>query len=285
MGTMLQQRHLTAADFGGPALEGCNENLVKTRPDVVLDIHREYYKAGADIVETNSFGGTKVVLAEYQLADQAYELNYAAAKLARQAADEFSTASKPRWVLGSMGPTTKAITVTGGITFSQLEENYYEQAKALVDGGADILVLETCQDTRNVKAGLLGIQRLMRESGRKIPVMVSGTIEPMGTMLAGQTADAFWSSHLERYGQDAHFLLPERRPAQRRRQISGDAAIAGRTVGPLCQPRLVEPGGGLLRDHRGAHPGYRADGGKQAAAHNQGVRASCLLFGHRAGGG
>jgi len=92
------------------------------------------------------------------------------------------------------GTTTKAITVTGGITFRQLEENYYEQAKALIDGGADILVLETCQDTRNVKAGLLGIQRLMRESGRKIPVMVSGTIEPMGTMLAGQTADAFWSS-------------------------------------------------------------------------------------------
>src|SRR5882724_595405 len=194
MGTMLQQRHLTAADFGGPALEGCNENLVKTRPDVVLDIHREYYKAGADIVETNSFGGTSVVLAEYQLADQAYELNYTAAKLARQAADEFSNAAKPRWVLGSMGPTTKAITVTGGSTFRQLEENYYEQAKALIDGGADILVLETCQDTRNVKAGLLGIQRLMRESGRKIPVMVSGTIEPMGTMLAGQTADAFWSS-------------------------------------------------------------------------------------------
>src|SRR6185437_3851224 len=105
MGTMLQQRHLTAADFGGPALEGCNENLVKTLPDVVLDIHREYYKTGADIVETNSFGGTSVVLAEYQLADQAYELNYTAAKLARQAADEFSSSAKPRWVLGSMGPT------------------------------------------------------------------------------------------------------------------------------------------------------------------------------------
>src|SRR5947199_6243820 len=162
MGTMLQQRHLTAADFGGPALEGCNENLVKTRPDVVLDIHREYYKAGADIVETNSFGGTSVVLAEYQLADQAYELNYTAAKLARKAADESSTSTKPRWVLGSMGPTTKAITVTGGITFRQLEENYYEQAKALIDGGADILVLETCQDTPNVKAGLPGNQRRTR---------------------------------------------------------------------------------------------------------------------------
>src|SRR5438094_2103793 len=131
MGTMLQQRDVSAADFGGPALEGCNENLVKTRPDVVLDIHREYYKAGADIVETNSFGGTSVVLAEYQLADQAYELNYTAAKLARKAADESSTSTKPRWVLGSMGPTTKAITVTGGLPFPQLEENHSEQAKAL----------------------------------------------------------------------------------------------------------------------------------------------------------
>jgi 5-methyltetrahydrofolate--homocysteine methyltransferase len=194
MGTMLQQRNLTAADFGGAALEGCNENLVKTRPDVVLDIHREYFQAGADIVETNSFGGTRVVLAEYHLEDQAYDLNYAAAKLARQAADECSTSAKPRWVLGSMGPTTKTITVTGGITFLQLEEGYYEQARALVDGGADILVLETAQDTRNVKAGLLAIQRLVRELGRKIPVMVSGTIEPMGTMLAGQSADALWSS-------------------------------------------------------------------------------------------
>jgi 5-methyltetrahydrofolate--homocysteine methyltransferase len=194
MGTMLQQRNLTAADFGGPALEGCNENLVKTRPDVVLDIHREYFKAGADIVETNTFGGTRVVLAEYHLQDNAHELNFTAAQLARQAADESSTTARPRWVLGSMGPTTKAITVTGGITFRQLEENYYEQAKALVEGGADILVLETCQDTRNVKAGLLGIQRVMRDLGRKIPVMVSGTIEPMGTMLAGQTADAFLSS-------------------------------------------------------------------------------------------
>src|SRR5713101_7847989 len=157
MGTMLQQRNLTAADFGGAALEGCNENLVKTRPDVVLDIHREYFHAGADIVETNSFGGTRVVLAEYHLQDQAYDLNYTAAKLARQAADECSTSTKPRWVLGSMGPTTKAITVTGGITFRQLEEGYYDQARALVDGGADILVLETCQDTRNVKAGLLAI--------------------------------------------------------------------------------------------------------------------------------
>src|SRR5579885_969281 len=194
MGTMLQQQHLTAADFGGPALEGCNEYLVKTRPDVVLGIHRAYLEAGADIIETNTFGGTKIVLGEYHVEEQAPELNLAAARLARQAADEFSTPVKPRFVAGSMGPTTRAITVTGGVTFAQLKQNFYEQAQALVEGGADILLLETCQDTRNVKAGLLGIQQLMRELGRRIPVMVSGTIEPMGTMLAGQTADAFYAS-------------------------------------------------------------------------------------------
>ncbi|HXJ14195.1 MAG TPA: homocysteine S-methyltransferase family protein, partial [Candidatus Limnocylindrales bacterium] len=115
MGTMLQQRDLTAADFGGPALEGCNENLVRTRPDVVLDIHRKYFEAGADIVETNSFGGTPLVLAEYGLQADALELNKRSAVLARQAAEEYSTPGKPRFVAGSMGPTTKAITVTGGV--------------------------------------------------------------------------------------------------------------------------------------------------------------------------
>ncbi|MGA2725259.1 MAG: methionine synthase [Bryobacteraceae bacterium] len=194
MGTMLQQQRLTAEDFGGAALEGCNENLVRTRPDVVLGIHRAYLEAGSDVVETNSFGGTKLVLAEYGLEDAAYELNFTAAKLARQAAEEFATAARPRFVAGSMGPTTKAITVTGGVTFPQLVENFYHQARALVAGGADILLVETCQDTRNVKAALLGIERLRGEVGRPIPTMVSATIEATGTMLAGQTADAFCAS-------------------------------------------------------------------------------------------
>ena len=194
MGTMLQQARLTAADFGGPALEGCNENLVRTRPDVVLDIHRAFLAAGADIVQTNTFGGARIVLAEYQLQDSAHDLNFAAARLACQAAAEFSNPAKPRFVAGSMGPTTKSITVTGGVTFQQLEHAYYEQARALVEGGVHILALETCQDTRNVKAALLAIQRLTRELGRQIPLMISCTIEPTGTMLAGQTADAFYIS-------------------------------------------------------------------------------------------
>jgi 5-methyltetrahydrofolate--homocysteine methyltransferase len=194
MGTMLQQRNLSAADFGGPALEGCNENLVFTRPDVIVDIHRAYYQAGADIVETNSFGSTKIVLAEYGLEKHSYELNAAAARLARQAAEELSKPGRPRFVAGSMGPTTKAITVTGGVTFPELIANYQDQAKGLIEGGADILLLETCQDTRNVKAGLLAIDRLGRELGFVIPTMVSGTIEATGTMLAGQTADSLYTS-------------------------------------------------------------------------------------------
>jgi 5-methyltetrahydrofolate--homocysteine methyltransferase len=194
MGTMLQQRNLTAADFGGAALEGCNENLVRTRPDVVLDIHRKYFEAGADIVETNSFGGTPLVLAEYGLQPYAHELNKRAAALARQAAEEFSTPGKPRFVAGSMGPTTKAITVTGGVTFDGLRDSYYVQAKGLVDGGADLLLVETCQDTRNIKAAILAIQKLGREIGAAIPFIVSVTIEPMGSMLAGQTVEAMWAS-------------------------------------------------------------------------------------------
>ena len=194
MGTMVQQQNLSAADFGGSFLEGCNEVLVRTRPDVILGIHRGYLEAGADIIETDSFGSTRIVLSEYGLENETVELNRKAAELARQATGEYSTPDRPRWVVGSIGPTTKAISVTGGVTFDQLRENFYEQGKALVEGGADILVIETSQDTRNIKAALLGIERAKKELGFDIPVMVSGTIEPMGTMLAGQTIDALWSS-------------------------------------------------------------------------------------------
>lgn len=190
MGTMLQQRNLTAADFGGPELEGCNEHLVLTRPDVILTIHRKYFEAGADIVETNSFGGTPLVLAEYGLKDKTHQINKKAAEIARQAAREFSTPKKPRFVAGSVGPTTKAISVTGGVTFDQLVENFRAQALGLVEGGVDLLLIETAQDTRNVKAAMIGIRKVFDELGMTRPMIVSGTIEPMGTMLAGQAADA-----------------------------------------------------------------------------------------------
>ncbi|HEY7546251.1 MAG TPA: homocysteine S-methyltransferase family protein, partial [Blastocatellia bacterium] len=193
-GTAIQAHNLTAEDFGGAHLDGCNENLVFTRPDVVLDIHRGYLSAGADIIETDTFGATAIVLAEYGLEQKVHETNETAARLARQAAAEYSTASRPRFVAGSIGPTTKAISVTGGVTFNQLVDIFHDQAAGLVAGGADILIVETQQDTRNVKAALIGINRLFDEVGFRLPVMVSGTIETMGTMLAGQTAEAFATS-------------------------------------------------------------------------------------------
>lgn len=190
MGTAIQEKDLQAADFGGEELEGCNENLVLTRPDVISEIHEAYLESGADIIETNTFGGTPLVLDEYDLGAKAHEINLVATQLARAAADKFSTPDKPRFVAGSIGPTTKAITVTGGVTFDELHQNFFAQAKALLEGGADYFLIETCQDTRNVKAAILAVQDLMKEVGQQIPIAVSITIEPMGTMLAGQGVDA-----------------------------------------------------------------------------------------------
>ncbi len=194
MGTQLQDCCLDSSDFGGAELEGCNENLVLTRPDVVRRIHADYYAAGADIVETNTFGGTAIVLAEYGLQDKVGAINRTAAEIARAAADEASRDGRPRFVAGSMGPTTKSVTVTGGVTFHELAADFREQALALTAGGCDLLVLETCQDTRNVKAALIGIDQAFERLGVRIPVMVSGTVEPMGAMLAGQSADALVAS-------------------------------------------------------------------------------------------
>ncbi len=192
MGTMIQGLDLKAEDFGGPALEGCNENLCLTRPDAIEGIHRAYFAAGADIAETNSFGSSPIVLAEYGLQDRAFELSRAAAAIARKAADAASTPERPRFVAGSMGPTTKTLSVTGGTTFEALRDGYAVQAEGLLAGGADILLLETTQDTLNLKAGLIGIDRAFEKAGFKVPVMVSVTIETMGTMLAGQGVEALY---------------------------------------------------------------------------------------------
>ena len=194
MGTQIQERRLTAADFGGPEYEGCNEYLILTRPDVIADIHQGYLEAGADILETNTFGATSVVLAEYNLAQEARRINREAAALARRLADAATTPDKPRFVAGSMGPTTKTISVTGGVAFEQLAAAYQEQAAGLVEGGVDLLLLETSQDTINVKAGLEGIDRVFTELGFSIPVAVQGTVEAMGTLLAGQDPEALYTS-------------------------------------------------------------------------------------------
>src|SRR4029453_15620728 len=194
MGTMLQARRPTTEDYGGQGLDGCNENLCRTRPDWILEIHRAYLDAGADILETNSFQGSSIVLAEFGLEREAHDLNCAAARLTRQAADEFSTSPKPRFVPGAIGPTTKSLTLRGDITFGELRDSYYGQAKALLEGGVDLLLFETAFNTRNLKGVLLAKQKLGRYFGQRIPLMVSATIERWGTMLAGQAVDAFYVS-------------------------------------------------------------------------------------------
>ncbi|WP_078553250.1 methionine synthase [Bacillus alkalicellulosilyticus] len=194
MGTMLQQANLTAEDFGGEDYEGCNEYLNMTAPHVIDNIYRAYLEAGADIIETNTFGATDIVLEDYDLQHFAYELNFKAAQLAKKAAEDFSTPEWPRFVAGAMGPTTKALSVTGGTTFEKLIESYEEQVRGLIEGGVDVLLLETSQDMRNVKAAFLGIEQASKALGVKLPLYISGTIEPMGTTLAGQNIEAFYLS-------------------------------------------------------------------------------------------
>ncbi|WP_148629808.1 methionine synthase [Bacillus sp. E214] len=194
MGTMIQAHQLIEDDFGGEQYDGCNEYLTLTRPDVIQSIHEEYLAAGADIIETNTFGATPIVLDEYNLGHLAYQLNKESAQLARKATEQFDSPDSPRFVAGSMGPTTKTLSVTGGATFEQLADSYEEQTKGLLDGGVDLLLLETSQDLLNVKAAYIGMKRAFSSLGREVPLIISGTIEPMGTTLAGQTIEAFYIS-------------------------------------------------------------------------------------------
>jgi 5-methyltetrahydrofolate--homocysteine methyltransferase len=194
MGTALQDLNLTADDFGGSELEGCNENLVLTRPDAIKKIHAAYFEAGADIAETDTFGAIRHVLDEYGLGGKTLEINEVAARLAKEEAGRFSTPERPRYVAGSLGPGTKTITVTGGITFDQVRKNYAEAARGLLKGGVDLFVLETQQDTLNIKASLFGIQDAFEDAARSVPVILSVSIETMGTMLGGQTAEALYHS-------------------------------------------------------------------------------------------
>lgn len=209
MGTMIQRHKLEESDFRGEILKdhphplkGNNDLLSITRPDIIKDIHRMYFEAGSDIVETNTFGSTWVAQADYHLEHLVYKINFESAKIAREVADEFTKREphKPRFVAGSMGPTTKLASMSPdvnnpgfrAITFDQLVDAFKEQARGLVDGGSDTLLLETITDTLNVKAALFAIQDLFEETGKAIPVMVSGTItDASGRILSGQTPEAF----------------------------------------------------------------------------------------------
>ncbi|QQE80986.1 methionine synthase [Alicyclobacillus sp. SO9] len=194
MGTLIQSFDLSAEDFGGAQYEGCNEYLCLTRPELIQSIHEQYLDAGSDVIETNSFGSTPLVLAEYGLGHRAMELSRKAAELAVAAAARYSTTEWPRFVAGAMGPTTKSLSVTGGATFDELAQAYAVQAQGLIEGGVDLLVLETSQDLLNVKAASVGIQAAFEQTDKEVPVVISGTIEPMGTTLAGQTIEAFYLS-------------------------------------------------------------------------------------------
>ncbi|HMV55383.1 MAG TPA: homocysteine S-methyltransferase family protein, partial [Rhodocyclaceae bacterium] len=212
MGTMIQQHKLGEADYRGAHfkdhakdLKGNNDLLVLTRPDVVGGIHRAYLEAGADIIETCSFNATRVSQAEYSLADIAYELNVEAARLVRTLCDEFTAANpaKPRFCAGVLGPTSRTLSISPdvndpgfrNISFDALVGDYYDSARGLLDGGADILLIETIFDTLNAKAAVFAIEKLFEDLGKRWPVMISGTItDASGRTLSGQTAEAFWNS-------------------------------------------------------------------------------------------
>src|SRR6266550_6379420 len=182
MGTSIQARNPSVDDFWGK--EGCNELLVLSRSDIIRDIHASFLRVGCEVVETNTFGGARVVLAEYDLQDKVAEINIAAARIAKEAAQQFSTKDKPRFVAGSIGPTTKLPSL-GHIKFDDMAAAYEEQATALIAGGVDILLVETSQDLLQAKASLVGIFDAMHKAGKRLPVTAQVTVEATGTMLLG----------------------------------------------------------------------------------------------------
>ncbi|MBK7934665.1 MAG: methionine synthase [Acidobacteria bacterium] len=184
MGSNLQSLDLTIDDWGGPDFENCSENLLYTRPDAIETVHRSFLEAGCDVIETNSFGGSEVVLTEFGIADKTYDVNLKAAQLAKRLANDFSTYDKPRFVAGSIGPGTKLPTL-GHITYNDLKDAYREQVRGLIDGGADLMMVETCQDLLQTKAALAAIFEFFEAQKIKLPVIASVTIEVFGTMLNG----------------------------------------------------------------------------------------------------
>ena len=210
MGTMIQRFKLTEADYRGERfkdfpkdVKGNNELLSLTRPDVIRDIHEGYLAAGADMIETNTFGATTIAQADYDMQHLVREMNLQSAKLARAACDKFSTPDKPRFVVGALGPTPKTASISPdvndagarNVTFEELRAAYYEQVEALVEGGSDVLLVETIFDTLNAKAALFAIEEFFEASGQRLPLIISGTVtDASGRILSGQTVTAFWHS-------------------------------------------------------------------------------------------
>ena len=210
MGTMIQRYQLGEADYRGTRfadhpsdLKGNNDMLQLSKPEVILEIHAQYLEAGADIIETNTFGATTVAQDDYGLGAFAREMNVAAARLARQACDKYSSADKPRFVAGALGPTPKTASISPdvndpaarNVTFDELKTAYYEQASGLLEGGCDLFLVETIFDTLNAKAAIFALDELMEDTGERLPVIISGTVtDASGRILSGQTVSAFWHS-------------------------------------------------------------------------------------------
>ena len=210
MGTMIQRYKLGESDYRGERfkdhptdLKGNNELLLFTRPEVISEIHQQYLAAGADIIETNTFGATTVAQEDYGLASVAREMNVVAARLARAACDQYSTPDKPRFAAGALGPTPKTASISPdvndpgarNVSFDVLKAAYYEQAQGLLEGGADLFLIETIFDTLNAKAAIFALDELMEDTGERLPVIISGTVtDASGRILSGQTVTAFWHS-------------------------------------------------------------------------------------------
>ena len=295
MGTMIQRHTLTEQDFRGERfaahptdLRGNNDMLVLTRPDIILGIHEQYLEAGADIIETNSFSGTAIAQADYALEPFVYELNVEAAKLAKQAADKWTTPDRPRFVAGAIGPTNKTLSISPdvndpafrAVTFDQMKDAFAEQVRGLIDGGSDVLLIETIIDTLSAKAALLAAAEV--DPDGKVPIILSATItDRSGRTLSGQTIDAFWvavmharplavgiNCALGRPGDEAvprgavarrddvRQLLSERGAAERVRAVRPACAGNRRAHQGLCRQRLREHRRRLLRDHARSHQGH-----------------------------
>ena len=210
MGTMIQRFKLNEAQYRGERfknfhkdVKGNNELLSLTRPDVIADIHEKYLAAGADMIETNTFGATTVAQADYDMAELAVEMNHESARIARAACDKYSTPDKPRFVVGALGPTPKTASISPDVndpgarntSFEELRKAYYEQTEALVKGGSDVLLVETIFDTLNAKAALFAVEEYFENSGERLPLIISGTVtDASGRILSGQTVTAFWHS-------------------------------------------------------------------------------------------
>ena len=298
MGTMLQAAEPSLDDFDG--LEGCNEILNVTRPDIVRSVHRAYFEAGVDAVETNTFGANLANLAEYDIQDRIFELAHAGAALARAEADEFSTADQPRFVLGSVGPGTKLPTL-GHSPYRALRDAYQQQAAGMLEGGVDAVIVETCQDLLQAKSAIIGARRAMAASGITVPVIVHVTVETTGTMLLGSeigaaltalaplhpdfiglncaTGPAEMSEHLRYLSKHAQLGvsampnagLPRTRPEGRR--LPAEPGRVGDRAARVRHRVRSRPGRRVLRHHPRA-PAHRGGGGPRGPAGRAGAHAT-----------